>query len=310
MSELQNWWQSHYGSAVPVAHIRRQQIQDRWFRIHSLPESKRYPKTPEEYSILLARQNKIATEVLGSQTQCLLLVARYTNHPELDIHSQHLPQIEGANFKLFASVQEPDTISVYCAPIIWSPGRFDSVIKSVADEQDAHILFAALETVEAYHPYDGGADLFLASSERRDIADDRYVATLFCMGKAYSSDLRLRVLSAIDGRMSKMTAHKTFCVSRSSIDDWIELRAHTGLVDANTSYQRGPKPGITNEQMLDFAREHDGCTLAQMVEAWHAKTGQERSTRFFSRALQRIGWTRKKRVFSSASAMKEHEASS
>jgi hypothetical protein len=182
MTELQNWWQSHYSSAVPVAHILKQQIQDRWFRIHSLPESKRYPETPEEYSILLARQNKIATEVLGSQTQCLLLVGRFTGHPEPNIHSQRLPQIEGADFKLFTSVQEsdmePDTISVYYAPIIWSPGRFDSIIKAVADERDVHILFAALETGEAYHPYDGGADLFLASSERRDKLKEKYAQWL------------------------------------------------------------------------------------------------------------------------------------
>lgn len=130
------------------------------------------------------------------------------------------------------------------------------------------------------------------------------------MGKAYSSDLRLRVLSAIDGGMSKMTAHKTFGVSRSSIDDWLELRASTGSVAANTAYRRGKKPGISNDEMLHFARQHDGCTLAQMAQTWRAQTGQERSLKFFSRALKRISWTRKKRVFSFASEMKPHEVSS
>lgn len=37
-----------------------------------------------------------------------------------------------------------------------------------------HLLFAALETGEAYHPYDGGADLFLGSSERRDVLKKKY----------------------------------------------------------------------------------------------------------------------------------------
>jgi hypothetical protein len=174
MKELQNWWQSHYGSAIPIAHILRQQIRDRWFRIHSLPESKRYPETPDEYSILLTRQNKIATEILGSQTPCLLLVGRYTEHSESDIHSQRLPQFEGANFTLFVSVPEPDMISVFCTPIVWSPGQFDHIIKAVADDQDAHILFTSLETGETYHPYDGGADLFLTSSERRDELKQKY----------------------------------------------------------------------------------------------------------------------------------------
>lgn len=174
MNDLKDWWQSHYGSAVPVAHILRHQVLDKWFRIHSLPESKRYAETPDEYSILLTRHNAVATKVLGSQTRCLLLVGRYTEHPEPDIHSQSLPQLEGANFTLFGSVQEPDLISIWCAPMTWTAGRFDGLIKAVADDQDRNILFVSLETGEAYAPYDGGADLFLNSTARRDEMKQRY----------------------------------------------------------------------------------------------------------------------------------------
>lgn len=130
------------------------------------------------------------------------------------------------------------------------------------------------------------------------------------MGKPYSSDLRRRVLNAIDGGMSKMAAHQTFCVSRSTIDDWIELRARTGSVAANTAYRRGKAPSVTDEMFGAFAREHNGCTLAQMAAAWHEQTGERRSLKYFSRALRRIGWTRKKRAFSSANAMRPPAASS
>ena len=122
------------------------------------------------------------------------------------------------------------------------------------------------------------------------------------MGKAYSEDLRLRVLKAIDGGMSKMTAHQTFGVSRSTIDDWIALRERTGSVAANTTYRRGKAPCVSEEELRAFAEEHIGCTLAQMALAWHEQTGQTKSQKFFSRGLRRIGWTRKKRVFSTASA--------
>ncbi|MBC7923008.1 MAG: hypothetical protein H7Z75_18170 [Ferruginibacter sp.] len=174
MAELKDGWQSHYGSATPVAHILRHQVPDRWFRIHSLPESKRYADTPDEYSILLARHNAVATEILGSQTRCLLLVGRYTVEPELDIHSQDLPLVETVTFALFDSVREPDSMSIWYAPIIWSAERFDGIIKTVADDQAAHIMFASLETGEAYAPYDGGADLFLSSATRRNELKQRY----------------------------------------------------------------------------------------------------------------------------------------
>ena len=174
MEELRNWWQSHYGSATPVSYILRNQIPDRWFRIHSLPESKRYPETPDEYSILLARHNTVATEIFGSQTRCLLLVGRYTQQPEVDIHSQDLPQVEGVTFAVFDAVKEPDSMGIWYAPIIWSAGQFDGMIKTVADAQDAHIMFASWASGEAYAPYDGGADLFLSSTKRRDEFKQRY----------------------------------------------------------------------------------------------------------------------------------------
>ena len=128
------------------------------------------------------------------------------------------------------------------------------------------------------------------------------------MGNPYSEDLRLRVLQAIDSGKSKMAAHKTFGVSRSTIDDWIELRARTGSVAANTSYRRGKAPGVSEEEFRAFALAHSGCTLEQMSGAWHEQKGQKRSTKYFSRGLARIGWTRKKRVFSIASAAKKHVA--
>ena len=113
----------------------------------------------------------------------------------------------------------------------------------------------------------------------------------------YSEDLRLRVLGAIDGGMSKMTAHKTFRVSRSTIDDWIKLREQTGTVQANTTYRRGKAPTINDLPAFEaFARRHSGCTLAQMAKAWERETGVKLTSMPFSHALRRIGWTRKKRV--------------
>lgn len=62
----------------------------------------------------------------------------------------------------------------------------------------------------------------------------------------YSEDLRVRVLSHVDSGKSKMSAHKTFGVSRSTIDRWLELRARTGSLKANTTYRRGKAPAIND----------------------------------------------------------------
>jgi len=128
---------------------------------------------------------------------------------------------------------------------------------------------------------------------------------------AYSEDLRVRVLACVDGGMSKMMAHKTFGVSRTTIDDWLKLRERTGSVKANTTYRRGKAPAISDLQAFEkFARLHSGCTLAQMAVEWEAQTGMKLTLMPFSIALRRIGvkgkgWTRKKRVGATASGMKK-----
>ncbi len=117
------------------------------------------------------------------------------------------------------------------------------------------------------------------------------------MGTAYSEDLRERVLAAIASGMSKMTAHKTFGVSRSTLDDWLQLRAQQGHLRPHTVYQHGPVPVLSDlVAFRDFAQRHQHATLAQMAHAWHLETGRHLSLMPFSKALRRIGWTHKKRV--------------
>lgn len=128
----------------------------------------------------------------------------------------------------------------------------------------------------------------------------------------YSEDLRKRVLSYLDRGQSKMSAHRTFGVSRSTIDRWLKLRATTGGLQANTTYHRGKAPTIHDlEAFAGFAGRHSGCTLAQMAVAWEQETGQKLTLLPFSIALRRIGWTRKKRVgFTASGAKKNVRASS
>ena len=127
----------------------------------------------------------------------------------------------------------------------------------------------------------------------------------------YSLDLRLRVLEAIDGGMSKMQAHKVFRVSRSTIDRWLQVREQTGRVSAKTDYHRGRAPALADlVSFEEFVKRHDGCTLAQMAISWEEETGVKLTLMPFSHALRRIGYTRKKRAFSTLNAKPPVEKSS
>ena len=60
---------------------------DRWLRVHSLPEGKRYPETEGERRLMLSRHNAAADAIVGTEC-CVLLgyddVGRYklpSDHP-------------------------------------------------------------------------------------------------------------------------------------------------------------------------------------------------------------------------------------
>lgn len=127
------------------------------------------------------------------------------------------------------------------------------------------------------------------------------------MGKSYSVDLRLRVLRAVDSGMSKMAAHKLFGVSRSTIDDWLQLRSATGAVTGKPRQERRQPRALSGTTFSEFAATQPGATLGQMALAWQRQHGQKLSAMSFSRALAGLGdkgWTRKKRVGGTVSAMK------
>ena len=115
------------------------------------------------------------------------------------------------------------------------------------------------------------------------------------MGKNYSIDLRERVLQAIEEVMSKAQAHRTFHISRSTIDHWFALRERTGgLIPPPHRLSRTRQ--LEGQEFEAFAHRHRLATLGEMAAAWQQEKGVSLSLMSFSRALSAIGWTRKKRV--------------
>lgn len=116
------------------------------------------------------------------------------------------------------------------------------------------------------------------------------------MGKAYSEDLRLKALAALDGGQTKMAIHKSFGIARSTLDDWIALREQQGHL---TPVARRPRTsqGFFNAARFEaFAHQHGHKTLGQMRLVWHQEQRQLLSEKTFSTWMQKIGWTRKKVV--------------
>jgi transposase len=123
------------------------------------------------------------------------------------------------------------------------------------------------------------------------------------MGKAYSQDLRERVLDAVerDG-MSRRAAAERFEISGSSAIKWMERLERTG---SRTAAQMGgykPRKLDPHRDFLEAARaEKSDITLQALCDRLLAERGVKADTSMMSRFFRRIGVTVKKRPWSRAS---------
>src|SRR5690242_12385436 len=122
--------------------------------------------------------------------------------------------------------------------------------------------------------------------------------------KAYSPDLRSRIVAAVDAGMSKAEAARRFDVALSSVKRYVGRQAATG------SLAPTPRPGRTPliradqlEALRAQLRAHPAPYPAEHCALWSTATGLQVSRITMSRAIRRAGFTRKKGRWVPASAM-------
>ena len=114
--------------------------------------------------------------------------------------------------------------------------------------------------------------------------------------RPYSEDLRVRVVEAVAGGMARVEVARVFAVSVPTIERWLRQRRETGRL----APKRVPGPvAVKTEALLaalpERLAECADATLADHCSWWHEVSGVEVSTATVSRALTRLGWSRKKR---------------
>lgn len=125
------------------------------------------------------------------------------------------------------------------------------------------------------------------------------------MPKPYSYDLRQKVIQAIelDG-MSKSEASQVFQISRNTINLWLQRKATTGDYQALPNQPLGNGDKITDwEKFGKFVEVNGDKTQVEMAKLWSVEI-KEISARTISRALRKIGFTRKKKLMVIKNEMK------
>ena len=114
---------------------------------------------------------------------------------------------------------------------------------------------------------------------------------------AYSKDLRLKVLSAIDRDIPRKEVQDLFGVSRSTIKRWLKRRHQTGDVNIHKIPGRPSVKGKALRQWLPRHLEaNPDLTLKEHCEAFEEESGLEVSEATMSRNIARLpgGWPLKK----------------
>lgn len=122
--------------------------------------------------------------------------------------------------------------------------------------------------------------------------------------KAYSEDLRQRIVEAVERGMPRTDVVTTFRVSLATIKRYLKQWRATGQLTVKPRPGRPATKGAALAAQLDHLLETEpDATLADLCQQWAASSGLLVSSATMSRVVRRHGWTRKKRRWVRQNAM-------
>jgi transposase len=127
---------------------------------------------------------------------------------------------------------------------------------------------------------------------------------------AYSKDLRLRVLAAVDRGMPRKEVVKTFGVSLATIGRYLRRRREGVDLAPRPSAGRTPTLLANLEQkraLWKQLEDNNTATLERHCQLWEKEQGIKVSISTMSRAIRKLGWSRKKDRWVPPSETKQRE---
>jgi transposase len=116
------------------------------------------------------------------------------------------------------------------------------------------------------------------------------------MARAYSYDLRLKVMNFVDKGKTIKEASRVFLISRKTIMEWKRIKKESGDFKAKTGYQTGHRRVIKDiEKFKEFVKQNYDKSGAEMARLWDQKVSPTTITRL----LNKLGYTYKKKLSTS-----------
>ncbi|MGW0923721.1 DUF3885 domain-containing protein [Streptomyces sp. NPDC002755] len=178
---LATLWRERRPSGPPIAHSFRSTYADRWVRFHSLPRSKRYPESEDEYAIVLHRYNAILGK-LFADTEVFVVTMDWSitsMGPARFPEPRQTLHVDGVRWWTESDEDDPDPENhtytrLYADRRPWRHGCIDGLLRAVAGDRLAEVFITDTALQRIHHPYDGGADVILTTPAERDRLSDKH----------------------------------------------------------------------------------------------------------------------------------------
>ena len=178
--EFNKYWDLNYPESNQIGHELKSVYPKRWLRIHSLPESKRYAESEDEYQIVLNRQNKLISELIGENTEIIIVSGQYETEltdkisTELSEYGEFKKSRTIELHKTYPEEYEDDFFyNVYFKPDTWRINSHNRLLKNIADDE-FRAMFVCPKKNCIVSPYDGGIDIIVDTQEKRDELKTKY----------------------------------------------------------------------------------------------------------------------------------------
>jgi hypothetical protein len=184
-AQFQQYWAKKFQEIPPINHLFKHYLKERWLRIHSLPEAKRYAETAEEWAILLERQNTILSDLMPKTEKICIVSGIYSNEESVfeKFTFDELPYFKKLIFNelnainMFKISKEWHDEGIKFTPCFaeerYAPNKFDSILKSIANDE-WRLFFLDPQSHTIIAPYDGGVDIIFGDTHPFPIYKEKY----------------------------------------------------------------------------------------------------------------------------------------
>ena len=178
--EFNKYWKKHYPESHLIGFELKNIYPNRWLRIHSLPESKRYAESEIEYQTILERQNTVISDLFGENSKIILSFGLYNTESN---NNKSIELTEFGKYEKLKTIalhkvkpeeyQDECFYHVYIRNENWKRNSKDKLLRTIADDEFRALLISP-KTNCIVSPYDGGIDIIVESQQKRNELKEKY----------------------------------------------------------------------------------------------------------------------------------------